>query len=103
LETPINLSTTVSEALQLCADSEYYIFAVLDPKEDDTLERKADLKKELEEILALVKLELLEEITHMYDHMIQHCRRDHGFGYRVMELTDAGILMFSNAKDRKVN
>lgn len=106
METPIRnvyqISETIYEALQVCADSEYYTFAVLEPREDDDKDRRKALKAELDEILDLVQLDLLKDISDKYKSMIKHCQQEHGFGYRVLELTQAGILMFTNVKGRKV-
>lgn len=96
------VSDTIYEALSVCADSEYYTFAILEPREDDTKERKKELAKELSEVLDLVQLDLLKDISYKYKSLIKHCQEEHGFGYRVMELTQAGLLMFSKVKERKV-
>lgn len=54
------------------------------------------------EILELVQMDLLKDISYKYKSMIKHCSEEHGFGYRVMELTQTGLLMFSKIKERRV-
>lgn len=97
-----SMSENVYEALEICASSEYYTFACLEPREDETIERKKALENEMAEINDLVNLDLLKDISHKYKSMIRHCREEHGFGYKVLELTQAGILMFSNTKERRI-
>lgn len=97
------MSESIYEALRLCTEAEVYTFAVLGPKDDDTQERKDYLKKEMDEVMGLVKLELLRDISGNYQHMISHCQEDHGFSYKVIEMTETGILMFTDAVKRKVN
>ena len=98
-----SMSETVYEALSVCADAEYYTFALLEPKIDDPPERKKELEKEQQEINDLIKLDILNDVSYKFISQIKECKDEHGFGYKVVELTEAGILMFRNIKDRKVN
>jgi hypothetical protein len=103
---PLNIyemSAAVYGALCVCSDNNYYTFAVMEPKEDDEPKRRLSLLEDLEEIKDLSHLGLLKDISYRFGIEIGKCREEHGFGYRVMELTRECILMFSNTKDRKVN
>jgi hypothetical protein len=97
------ITPNIYEALQACADSEFYTFALLEPKADDSRERKRDIEKETAEVNDLINLDLLRDISYKYTTQIKDCQEEHGFGYKVLELTEAGLLMFANSEDRKVN
>jgi hypothetical protein len=106
LETPINIyaiTQPIYEALSACADAEFYVFALLEPTHDDSKERKKEIEQETKEIEDLINLDLLKDISYRYTSQIKDCREEHGHGYKVLELTEAGILMFSNSNERKVN
>jgi hypothetical protein len=97
------VSKTVAEALTACADSEGYTFAVLEPREDETPERKQQLHAEASEIDDLVQLDILKDVSYRFAEQINNCRREHGFGYTVVAMTDIGVAMFRSSKYRKDN
>lgn len=108
MEAPINklvfqMSEQVYEALCVCADNEYYTFAILEPKDDEEPEQRKKLIRDLTEIEDLTQIGLLKDVSTKYRDDINKCKKEHGFYYKVMELTQEGVLMFAHAKDRKIN
>ncbi len=97
------MTEKVYEALTVCAENQYYTFAVIEPTLDETPKRRKDLLRDLEEVNDLVQLGLLRDISARYTGEIAKCLQERGYGYKVVELTKEGMLMFANAKDRKVN
>jgi len=73
------ITPNIYEALQACADSEFYTFALLEPKADDSRERKRDIEKETAEVNDLINLDLLRDISYKYTTQIKDCQEEHGF------------------------
>lgn len=110
MEAPITnkiyqMSERVYDALTMCASNNYHAFAVLEPKETDIEDpkRRKDLLADLEEIKKLQHLGLLKDISSRYQSEIAGYTKEHGFSYKVVELTKESILMFANSKNRVIN
>lgn len=97
------MSEKVYEALTVCASHEYYVFAILEPRDADTLDTRNDILKDLEEVKDLIRLGLLKDISKEYNKDIKKFQEAHGAGYKVIELTKEGIMLFANAKNRVIN
>lgn len=99
------LSPTIAEALIACASEQLggYTFAVLEPREDDLPERKKQMAAEMSEIRDLMQLDLLRDVSYRFSRQIDDCKETHGFGYKVVQLTEYAVLMFMENKHRKVN
>lgn len=98
------LTPSVAEALSACADGGLgYTFAVLEPREDDSFERKRALASESAEIQDLINLDLLEDVSPRFHHQIENCRNNHGFGYKVVQLSPIAVMLFQETKHRRIN
>jgi hypothetical protein len=98
------LSPNVADALLACAEgNNTYTFAVIEAREDDPPERKRILAAEASEINDLINMDLLSDVSYKFHDQIKACLAHHGFGYKVVAMTEPAILMFSNTKHRKSN
>lgn len=102
--TPIyELSPALTATLHAAANGDSPVFALVEAREDDKPERKKVLAAELEEINDLINLDLLKDVSADFEEQITHCRIAHGFGYKVVTLTDIGMAMFKDTGKKGVN
>lgn len=76
---------------------------MLEPRYDDLPERKKQMAAEMSEISDLMQLDLLRDVSYRFANQIEECRETHGFGYKVVQLTEIAIIMFMENTNRKVN
>lgn len=102
--TPIyEVSTAVADALTACVANEVYTFAVVEPSRTDSLERRRKLQKEWDEISDLIQMDLLKDVSYKFTEQIRDCRDKHGFQYKVVELTEIAVHLFTDIQHRRVN
>lgn len=102
--TPIyEISTAVADALTACVSNAVFTFAVISPAHQDSIERKRKLQAEWAEIEDLVNMDLLRDVSFKFHEQIKDCQDKHGFTYRVVELTEIAVHLFSDFTHRRVN
>jgi hypothetical protein len=102
--TPIyEISASVADALTACVTNEVFTFAVIEPSRNDSLERRKKLQKEWDEISDLIQMDLLKDVSYKFGDQIRDCRDKHGFQYKVVELTEIAVHLFTDIQHRRVN
>lgn len=96
------LSESISSTLIATANGDSVVFALLEPRDDDTPDRKKRLAEELVEINDLIQLDLLKDVSKDFIDQIAHCKASHGFGYKVVAMTDTAVLMFRKTGKERV-
>lgn len=95
------LSKYVYATLVAAANSDSVTFTLLEPRADETGVRYAAMMAEVVEINDLINMELLRDVSDRFTEQIEICKINHGFGYKVVTMTDAAVLMFKHRKGFK--
>src|SRR5271166_4747406 len=79
------------------------VFAVIDPPPNSSPEKIKELNKQKLDVLELIQLNLLKDVSKDFAEQIAVCKLNNGFSYMIVSLTRDSILMFSVHTERPVN
>ena len=93
-----------TENLVRAANGGSIVFAVMKPSEKDSPEKKAKFEGNLAEMMDLVRIGLLEDISPDFTESIKACELNNdGRSIAIVKLTTHAQLMFADAGHRSIN
>lgn len=94
----ITLSLFQYDNMTRAANGDSIVFAVIEASDKDTPDARKRRETEMVEILELIELGLLKNVSEKFTEQIEVCKLQNHRGYIVVALTDIGLDMFKEDK-----